>query len=162
MLKDTFAKACQAWEDAYQKWLDGEHDEVIREYGEEDYPKGNPRASFIAWHGEKPDDPERYQNWEDHEATWYQVWETVSEGTPVTPPFATKEELVDYLVEHGDFWDQQRRKEGIKYMNSDPWDRETASRFVFGRGWMPSLAIVEKDGKQVFDNRYTGDTDGKE
>jgi hypothetical protein len=23
------------------------------------------------------------------EATWFQAWETVTEGTPVTPPFAT-------------------------------------------------------------------------
>jgi hypothetical protein len=25
----------------------------------------------------------------DKEATWFQAWKTVTEGTPVTPPFAT-------------------------------------------------------------------------
>jgi hypothetical protein len=39
-----------------------------------------------------PDHPQ------DKEATWFQAWETVTEGTPVTPPFATTDELVDYLA----------------------------------------------------------------
>lgn len=43
-----------------------------------------------------------YCPWKPEDATWLQVWETVSEGTPVTPPFATRQELVDYLVQHGD------------------------------------------------------------
>lgn len=30
----------------------------------------------------------------------YQMWETVSEGSPISPPFATKEELADWLGEH--------------------------------------------------------------
>ena len=31
----------------------------------------------------------------------WQVWETVSGGSPVTPVFASAEELIDYLVENG-------------------------------------------------------------
>lgn len=33
---------------------------------------------------------------------WYQVWETVSEGSPCSPPFATKEELARWMAEHSD------------------------------------------------------------
>ena len=63
-----------------------------------------------------PDHPQ------DKEATWFQAWETVTEGTPVTPPFATTDELVDYLVTRGDFWDQER--------GDGPWDRKSAEEFV--------------------------------
>ncbi len=38
----------------------------------------------------------------------FQVYENISEGTPVTPAFTTEEELEEYLVEAGDDWDRKR------------------------------------------------------
>lgn len=64
---------------------------------------------------------------------WWQVWETVSEGSPVTPPFATAAELIDHLVAHGDAWDQKRGRPG--------WSRESATRLVEG-GWAASMIVV--------------------
>lgn len=61
---------------------------------------------------------------------WWQVWETVSEGSPVTPAFATRGELIDYLVAVGDAWDQKRGEGG--------WKREAAESFVETE-WAPSL-----------------------
>jgi len=66
--------------------------------------------------------------------TWFQAYETVSEGTPVTPPFATQEELIDYLATRGDFWDQHR--------GEGPWPRENARKFVLGSGWAPSMIVT--------------------
>ena len=60
------------------------------------------------------------------------MYETVSEGTPVTPHFAMKAELVDYLVEYGTFWDDGKG-----------WHREIAERFV-DTGYAPSM-IIEND-----------------
>lgn len=94
------------------------------------YPSG--LADWLSEDGHPPD-PAYYRPWSDDEATWFQVWETVSEGTPVSPPFATSAELVDYLAAHGDFWDQER---------GDPaWSRSAAERFV-GSEWAPSMIIV--------------------
>lgn len=73
--------------------------------------------------------------------TWVQLYETVSEGTPVSPAFATKKELADYLAEHGDFWDQRRSKEQL--MKCEPWGKYRAYKFVFGTEWAPSF---------IFDN----------
>ena len=67
------------------------------------------------------------------EPTWFQVYETVSEGSPVTPPFATREELVEYLVKNGDDWDQKQRTGG--------WDRAAAEAFV-RQEWAPSMIVV--------------------
>lgn len=79
-----------------------------------------------------PPDPDTYRPWRDEDATWFQVWETVSEGTPVTPPFATRAELVDYLVRGGDDWDRRRGRGG--------YTRAQAESFV-NAGWAPSMMI---------------------
>lgn len=52
----------------------------------------------IEW---RPDDPPEGDGW--------QLWETVSEGSPISPVFATKEKLVDYMVK-GDGWDHKWTK----------------------------------------------------
>ena len=91
-----------------------------------------------------PPSPEYYRpDWTAEEMTWFQVYETVSEGTPVTPPFATQQEVVDYLVEYGDFGNQKRRSEGKSFMRCTPWPQEEAQAFVFGSGWAPSMIISE-------------------
>lgn len=143
-LRDQDAEsAFQEWMDEYQKWLLSEHDRVIAEYGADDYPKSEPYRSFVKWHGSAPN-PEYYRpQWSPDSLTWWQVWETVSEGTPVTPPFETQAELVEYLVANGDFWDQARRKEGRTTMNCDPWTRKQAESFVYGAGWAPSLVVTQ-------------------
>lgn len=101
-----------------------------------------PDMTWADYHHERPSDPAYYRPYRDEEATWYQMYETVTEGTPVTPPFATKEELVEYLVANGDFWDQERRAEGVMDMPCGPWERKHAESFVFGSGWAPSAVII--------------------
>lgn len=95
-------------------------------------------SEAIEWHcgGPLKDD---YVDFEGQTADWFQVYETVSKGTPVTPPFATEDELVDYLATYGDFWDQSR--------GDGPWRRENAERFVKGHGFAPSLIIENSEVK---------------
>lgn len=143
MYDQSADEAWQDWQAAFQAWLDGEHDATIAKYGEAEYPKDQPYTAFCTWHGQPPDLEYYRPHWKPEDCTWWQVYETVSEGTPVTPPFATPEELVDYLVANGDFWDQKRREEGNSIMNCDPWPREQAERFVKA-GWAPSLIMDSK------------------
>ena len=82
-----------------------------------------------------PPDPEYYVPYKPDklgEAAWWQLYETVSEGTPVSPPFATKQELIDHLATVGDFWSKK------------PWPRAAAEQMV-NDAWAPTMAIV--DGK---------------
>lgn len=44
---------------------------------------------------------ESWQNIEPPTGEGWQVWENVSEGSPVSPVFATKEELISWLIEQG-------------------------------------------------------------
>jgi hypothetical protein len=139
-VEGAFAK----WVEEYRAWLAGGHDEVIAKCGEADYPKAEPYRAFCNWLGQSPD-PKFYRpKWDESAATWFQVYETVSEGTPVTPPFATKGELVEYLCTHGDFWDQRRRRDGVSGDNG-PWTREQAERFV-ERG--SAMSLVVESGPQ--------------
>lgn len=122
MHNKTFEQACAKWDADKAAWERGER---------EDYEK-DVSCSFEEWNGDRPDDASCYRPWKDEEAVWVQVWETVSEGSPVTPPFATKGELIDYLVRHGDFWDQHR--------GDSPWPRKAAEQFVEA-GWAPSMVM---------------------
>lgn len=70
-------------------------------------------AASEAWEGEAPPAGEGWQ-----------IWETVSEGSPITPAFASPEELADWCV------------------REEPWstrmDRAAWLRFI-AAGWAPSM-----------------------
>lgn len=67
------------------------------------------------------------------EGPGYQLWETVSEGSPVSPTFATPEELANWLAQN----DTSITK-GVDY---DGW-----LRFINGPGWAPSMMFIPKKG----------------
>lgn len=119
----TFADEAREWLNDCIAWENGTHEDCAKH--KEKYP------FYWQWAGDPPD-AEYYRPAWTEEPTWVQMYETVSEGTPVTPAFATKEELIDYLVTHGDFWDQKRGDGG--------WKRENAKQFVEA-GWAPSMMV---------------------
>lgn len=59
----------------------------------------------------------------------YQLWQTVSEGAPISPPFAEPRELAEYMVAHP--WGAQND------MTADDWEK-----FIRGPGWAPSAMIT--------------------
>ena len=60
--------------------------------------------------------------WSKRKATHFQIYETVSEGTPTSPIFATREALADWLVEQG-------------------YSRRASDKFA-KYGWVPSGIIT--------------------
>lgn len=75
--------------------------------------------------------PETYfPDWDvpEDELGWC-LYETVTEGTPVTPVFASPEELIEHLATVGQDWDQK------------PLRRSSAEALVHA-GWMPSAMTV--------------------
>jgi len=118
--------------EAMARWLKGIQEEKAKYRYSNSYRELESRkfeTGLCDWcdvAGEPPThpDPDDYcHEWSDGVATWYQVYETVSEGTPVTPPFATKEEVVEHIVTHGTFWDQGKDGRG-------GWGRQAAEQFV--------------------------------
>lgn len=126
------------FENVFAHWLsdfDRIRDDDLTDIERECYT-GDGKMALAEWLRDEgiPPDPSYYRPWKLEDATWVQVWETVSEGTPVTPPFATKNELIDYLVAGGDDWDREIRRGG--------YSREQATAFV-NAGWAPSMVSVD-------------------
>ena len=146
LFDQCFSEAYSQYFIDYNNFKKNDFKEAAKKYG---YDISDPRKAFNDWHGASPDVDYYRPEWTESESTWWQVYETVSEGTPVTPPFETQDELIDYLVENGDYWDQARREKGSNSgMNCSPWPREQAENFVKGPGWAPSM-IISTDGMKI-------------
>lgn len=82
-------------------------------------------------HWESPEYEKLAEDWtpvEPPAGEGYQIWETVSEGSPISPVFATPEELARWMT--GRAWGADK---GSSY---DTW-----LKFIRGPGWAPSLVI---------------------
>jgi len=101
-----------------------------------------------------PDAQDDYDAWEPTPppaGPGWQVWETVSEGSPCSPVFATAEALIDWLCEpkgsdkdwstHGVYGDGSP-----KCYSEQGQTREAAEAFVKGCGWVPSAIGVAGRG----------------
>lgn len=140
---EDYASASEAWMAGLDAWRRGERDE----FSSDGY------RFFWEYHGNPPDhDYWRERVWTEAEATHFQMYETVSEGTPLTPPMASLEALADYLVEHGDFWGQKRGTHSYdRGEKPTKWSREAANRFVQS-GYAPSLVtMVSGQGVKVME-----------
>lgn len=80
--------------------------------------------------------PEEYVPYKKEECSWYQLFETVTEGCPLTPPFATKEELVTFLSTKKDYW------------GKGPMSKAAAQKLV-DEEWQPTLSLEIKDSRIV-------------
>ncbi len=121
---EPYSKAAKEWMADYALWLDGKH------------PNFQQDAYYWDAVGTPPYARHYLPDFEGMEMG-YCLYETVSEGTPVSPVFATKELLAEYLAEHGDFWDQKRGHGG--------WSIERAMAFCES-GWAPSFIMGENTG----------------
>jgi hypothetical protein len=75
------------------------------------------RAIHDAW---EPTDPPEGDGW--------QLWETVSEGSPISPVFPTADGLAEWMTTPAAQWGAM-----------GPWTREQADAFVGGPGWAPTF-----------------------
>jgi hypothetical protein len=57
-------------------------------------------STYEEWAGERPNAADYMPAWNDAEATHFMMYEDTSEGTPISPAFATPEELARWLVDN--------------------------------------------------------------
>lgn len=126
-----FAKEAAEWDEQFAAWQRGERPEGAEKYAD---------MSFDKWHGERPD-PAWYVPYDvNGDLPWWQMYETVSEGTPVSPAFATAEELIEHLSTVGEV--HEGEPEGA-------WPRERAEKFVLSERWFPSFIGIVEPGKPI-------------
>lgn len=120
----------------YIPMFDKEYDEAARKWMDELVAweeKGRSRAEgmyYWEW-GPPRRDTYRKRSWTEEEASCYQVYETVTEGTPVSPVFESRGEMKEWLIAQG-------------------YQDGAAQRFV-DLGWAPSLVFNADTGSVRMD-----------
>lgn len=87
-----FGPAMREWYEEWQKWDRGERPD----YAGED----TATMPYWEWDGGPPDPAYYRPDWTDAERTHLMMYETTSEGTPISPVFATPEELAKWLFDN--------------------------------------------------------------
>ncbi len=132
LMDSPFDTAMDEWNTARAEW----NAPGNAERAEQEKTAGHP-VPFEEWHGGPPDPETHRPAWPEGSATAYQVYETVSEGTPVSPVFATREALVEWLVNDG----SGMGIGGVPQRLS----RKAAEAFV-NAAWAPSAIGLEGQG----------------
>lgn len=109
MFDQDYEEACKEWWESACEY----HSLPLEE--RKDYPW------YWDYSGEPPDINYYHPKWTE-DPTCYQMYETVSEGTPVSPVFETLDELEDWLIKQG-------------------YSEEAASSFI-KMGWCPSFMFT--------------------
>jgi len=117
MVDYDFNKSYKEWEKELEDWFK-EYDAFENKgkefkYKERVYSKKN-GDTYEDWAHEPPSPPNPYDFIP--EGKWFQLFENVSEGTPLSPPFATKKELVEWLTNNNDYWGNSWTKEEAEAM----------------------------------------------
>jgi Lhr-like helicase len=88
------------WDEERIKWGEG-----FRRCYQEGVPWAAKEAhhdcSFEEWTGERPEAEDYMPDWAEGERTHWQMYEDTTEGTPISPVFATAEELAQWLADTG-------------------------------------------------------------
>jgi hypothetical protein len=90
-----YRDAVAEWKAEYEAWERGERPSYFKP---ESYPDG---IEFWDYNGMPPDKSYYRPDWKDEERTHYQMYETCTEGTPISPAFATPEEVARWCVDNG-------------------------------------------------------------
>ena len=122
MYDQAYADAAAEWWRNALLWSKGEHPDQLGNDVTKKY------LYYWEWSGNPPDE-EYYRPAFEGEPTHYQIYETVSEGTPVSPVFETKDELAAWLVTEG-------------------YSTRAAAAFAKD-GWAPSMAFC---GGHIYKN----------
>ena len=87
--------ALAEWEDARELFARRRHRTLD---GEIEPLDAEGWTSFEEYYGERPDPADYMPDWTDEQRTHLQMYETCSEGTPLSPPMETPEELALWLA----------------------------------------------------------------
>jgi hypothetical protein len=84
MFDESFKEAAQEWKDGFEEWKEN--------------PEHN--CEYWEWDGDPPNREYYMPDWTDKIRTHYQMYETTSEGTPISPVFDNIEDLAHWLADN--------------------------------------------------------------
>jgi len=93
-LRDSYEAHCETWLAALKEWEADRHPDRAT-------AAAQGIRYFWDWEGPPPDSSSYFPRF-DVPATSYQIYETVSEGTPISPVFSSKAEVIEWIVNRGE------------------------------------------------------------
>jgi hypothetical protein len=93
-----YAAQAAEWDEGWAKWQEG-----LCSVGG-DWEPIDPEhfgTSYTGWAGARPSPDDYMPDWPDELRTHYMMYEDTSEGTPISPAFASPEELARWLADNG-------------------------------------------------------------
>ena len=123
-----FAERLRKWNEENAKWSRGE----FPDYADE----ANRKMTYSEWDGDQPKSCDYMPAWPDAERTHLMMYEDTSEGTPISPAFATPEELARWLADTN-----------ASAFGNDGASYEAWLRIAQG-GWAPSMVFTPEHGLQ--------------
>lgn len=101
MFDHGYEASAKEWDEGAAKWEQGLR-AVWTGDGDKWVPKDKDMTySYAEWAGERPDQADYMPDWPNDERTHFQMYETTSEGTPISPVMETPEALAHWLSETG-------------------------------------------------------------
>ena len=98
-----FESDLKNWKEEYDKWNEGYMKDWDNKTHKDVWVKRTGNAltdAYYEWFGKRPEKEDYMPQWTEEEATHYQMYETVSEGTPISPVMASPEELARWLTDN--------------------------------------------------------------
>lgn len=94
----SFNKRAAKWDEEAAQWEKGFHRSFID--GKWEPKTADMTGTFADWDGERPDEKDYMPDWSDAERTHYQMYESVTEGKPISPVMETPEALARWLADN--------------------------------------------------------------
>lgn len=129
-LLDGYARRVREWDEQSAQWERG----LVTDYRGGWQPKKEHHAgqTFVQWGGKRPDPDNYMPEWPEAERTHYQMYETCTEGSPISPVCASPEELARWLADNG------ASASGRLTATYEQW-----LGMILGPGWAPTLVRDE-------------------
>jgi hypothetical protein len=117
MYDEYYGDAIETWIKEHYLWLEGKHPNQLEN------PEHYKNYKWYAEYAGSGPDIEFYRQvkWTEEEANCFQIYQTVSEGSPVSPVFETLEEMEKWLIKEG--------------------HSEKAAKAFCSSGWAPSMIM---------------------
>lgn len=129
----SLAEDLAEWEENKAQWEKG----LRRDYGDKEWePLDGSEGTFEGWYGKRPNQYDYMPDWPAEQRTHYQMYEDTSDGTPISPIFATPEELARWLV------DNNASAFGDMTASYESWLRICKGGYAPGMVYSPQTGLV--------------------
>lgn len=146
----------ESYEDAIAKWISDasdwvaivqaggkpEHGWYVDNETEEAWARANPYKAYATWY-DSPPNPDTHRDVFTEQPTAYQIYETVSEGTPISPVFIDEDAMIAWMMEDHPY--PVNHPSYGRYLRWEKISEQAARRFI-GDGSVPSFFFSPQTG----------------